>query len=135
MYVKDLRIFKGIDLKDIILVDNAVYSFGLQLNNGIPMTPFKENKNDNEFKFLKRFLLDIRNSPDFRETLKEAFHFDDLFHGNYNFDSFIEYYDYEDCEIEHENDEEWADNQEDLDSAGPQSHKRQEEMGCLTSRL
>ena len=29
VYIKDLRIFKNVALKDIILVDNAVYSFGL----------------------------------------------------------------------------------------------------------
>jgi CTD small phosphatase-like protein 2 len=29
VYVKDLRVFQGIDLKDLMLVDNAVYSFGL----------------------------------------------------------------------------------------------------------
>jgi hypothetical protein len=28
-------------MKDMILVDNAVYSFGMQLSNGIPITPFK----------------------------------------------------------------------------------------------
>ena len=26
-YIKDLRIFEGVDLKDIVIVDNAVYSF------------------------------------------------------------------------------------------------------------
>lgn len=41
VYVKDLRIFKNIPLKDIILVDNAVYSFGDQIENGIPITPYK----------------------------------------------------------------------------------------------
>jgi TFIIF-interacting CTD phosphatase-like protein len=28
IYIKDLRMFDGIDLKDIVIVDNAVYSFG-----------------------------------------------------------------------------------------------------------
>jgi CTD small phosphatase-like protein 2 len=27
VYIKDLRIFEGVDLNDIVLVDNAVYSF------------------------------------------------------------------------------------------------------------
>jgi TFIIF-interacting CTD phosphatase-like protein len=27
-YVKDLRILKGRNLKDVIIVDNAVYAFG-----------------------------------------------------------------------------------------------------------
>jgi CTD small phosphatase-like protein 2 len=28
VYIKDLRVFKGRDLKDLLIVDNAVYSFG-----------------------------------------------------------------------------------------------------------
>jgi CTD small phosphatase-like protein 2 len=48
--VKDLRIFKNRNLKDIILVDNAGYSFGFQINNGIPIIPFYNNKKDRELK-------------------------------------------------------------------------------------
>ena len=28
VYIKDLRVFKNRDMKDMIIVDNAVYSFG-----------------------------------------------------------------------------------------------------------
>ena len=28
VYIKDLRVFRNRDLKDMIIVDNAVYSFG-----------------------------------------------------------------------------------------------------------
>lgn len=42
IYVKDLRIFKDFELTDIVLVDNAVYSFGAQLDNGIPIIPFRD---------------------------------------------------------------------------------------------
>lgn len=41
VYVKDLRIFdKCRKMEDIVIVDNAVYSFGYQLENGIPIIPF-----------------------------------------------------------------------------------------------
>jgi CTD small phosphatase-like protein 2 len=46
VYIKDLRVFKNRELKDMIIVDNAVYSFGAQLSNGIPITPFKDDKED-----------------------------------------------------------------------------------------
>ena len=45
VYIKDLRIF-DIDMNDIILVDNAVYSFGYQLDNGIPIIPFRDDPKD-----------------------------------------------------------------------------------------
>ena len=121
MYVKDLRIFKNVDLKDIILIDNAVYSFGVQLANGIPTTPFKEDKNDREFRFLKRYLLEIRNCEDFRDHLRAAFQLEDLFYGDYNFEDFIDYYDYEECEIEQDMDDEYELEQERLRSAAPPS--------------
>jgi CTD small phosphatase-like protein 2 len=43
MYVKDLsRINRP--LKDTVLVDNAAYSYCMQLNNGIPILPFYDGK-------------------------------------------------------------------------------------------
>lgn len=47
VHIKNLRILeKYRNLKDIVLVDNAAYSFGYQLTNGIPIIPFYDNKND-----------------------------------------------------------------------------------------
>ena len=48
IYIKDLRIFKGRNLKDIILIDNACYSYGYQIENGVPIIPYYDNKEDNE---------------------------------------------------------------------------------------
>lgn len=36
------------ELKDIILVDNLVHSFGLQIENGIPIVDFREDPKDRE---------------------------------------------------------------------------------------
>ena len=101
VYVKDLRVLKNVNMKDMVLVDNAVYSFGMQLSNGIPITPFKENKSDNEFLFLKRFLYDIREFDDLRQPIDAAFCLTELSKSEkYDLDDFIEYYDYEECEQE-----------------------------------
>ena len=49
VYIKDLRIFQNSrKIEDIIIVDNAVYSFGYQLENGIPIIPFYHDKEDVE---------------------------------------------------------------------------------------
>lgn len=39
-YVKDLRIIANRPLKDMVLIDNSVYSFAYQLSNGVPIVPF-----------------------------------------------------------------------------------------------
>lgn len=44
--IKDLRIIKNRQLSDIVIVDNLVHSFGLQIENGIPILDFTNNKHD-----------------------------------------------------------------------------------------
>ena len=38
-YVKDLRIFED-NLQNVVIIDNYVHSFGLQISNGIPILAF-----------------------------------------------------------------------------------------------
>ena len=75
--IKDLRIFKDIDLKNIILVDNSIYSFSNQLNNGILINSFYYDKNDvdlfNVMNYLKYY---IYNANDVREVNKQFFNFE-----------------------------------------------------------
>ena len=63
IFVKDLRIIKGVDLKDILLIDNSMYSFSAQLANGILINSFYNDKNDielfNVLGYLLNFLLKI----------------------------------------------------------------------------
>ena len=72
-YIKDLRVFKNVDLKNILLVDNAVYSFGLQLSNGIPIASFKEDPEDREFIYLIPHLDACAEYDDVREYNKHKF--------------------------------------------------------------
>lgn len=45
MYVKDLRVIDR-DLKNLVLVDNAAYSYAYQLENGIPILPYYSGQID-----------------------------------------------------------------------------------------
>ena len=59
-YVKDLDIFKkNYDLKNIIIIDNSVLSFAFHLNNGIPVIPYYDSKEDKELKLVALYLLSI----------------------------------------------------------------------------
>ena len=47
LYVKDLRLFaEQWSLNDIVLVDNSAYSFAFQVENGVPIVPFYDDKYD-----------------------------------------------------------------------------------------
>jgi CTD small phosphatase-like protein 2 len=58
MYVKDLRVIANRDLKKMVLVDNAPYSYYFQLDNGIPIVPFYDDSTDTELLTLHKFLME-----------------------------------------------------------------------------
>jgi CTD small phosphatase-like protein 2 len=70
-FTKDLNIFKGVcDLKDIVVVDCSVLGFGFFLDNGIPIIPFYDSKEDVELKLLSYYLVCISSNYDLRQALK-----------------------------------------------------------------
>ncbi len=73
VFIKDLRIVKNRSLKDMVIVDNAVYSFGLQLDNGIPILPYYDDKNDEELLHLCYYLKCLAKFRDIREQNRKAF--------------------------------------------------------------
>lgn len=64
--IKDLRIIKNRQLSDIVIVDNLVHSFGLQLDNGIPILDFTSNRNDRELLGLEKLLIELKSVEDVR---------------------------------------------------------------------
>lgn len=70
VYIKDLRVIGNRNMQDMILVDNAAYSFGYQIENGIPIVPFYENKTDQELKHLIPYLKFLSAAKDPREINK-----------------------------------------------------------------
>ncbi len=55
-YVKDLRIIKNVSLDNMVIIDNSVLSFAFHLENGIPILPYYQNKDDVEMDNLKNYL-------------------------------------------------------------------------------
>ncbi len=64
---------KETNQKDLILVDNASYSFLMQVYNGVPILPFYNNKKDKELYKLKNFLMKLRNVNDVRTHIRKHF--------------------------------------------------------------
>lgn len=65
-FIKDLRIIRNRDLRNVILVDNLAHSFGFQIDNGIPVLGWTEDKNDIELKELTDYLIQAAFVDDLR---------------------------------------------------------------------
>lgn len=74
VYIKDLRILGNRRLQDIVIVDNAAYSFGYQLDNGVPIIGWYEDPQDRELYNLVDYLRSATLAEDIRPVNKETFH-------------------------------------------------------------
>lgn len=75
MFVKDLRVINR-SLSELVLVDNAAYSYAFQVENGIPILPYYEGRNDYELSSLEKYLEGIILAKDVREINKKTFKLD-----------------------------------------------------------
>lgn len=73
VHIKDLRVIGNRNIKDVILIDNAAYSFGFQIENGIPIIPFYDNKADQELRHLIPYLKFLSSVEDLREINRQTF--------------------------------------------------------------
>jgi TFIIF-interacting CTD phosphatase-like protein len=75
IYIKDLKILEeGRSLKDVIIVDNTIQSFFLQLSNGLPIYDYTGDKAANVLPVLCDYLLQqIYPVPDIRVKIDKDF--------------------------------------------------------------
>ena len=59
----------------MLIVDNSCFSFSKNLNNGIPIIPYYDDKNDKELLYLAEFLKKLSLVEDVRNTLKKLFRY------------------------------------------------------------
>lgn len=73
VFIKDLRVIKNRELKNMIIVDNAAYSFAFQIENGIPILPFYDFKADRELVSLQEYLKKLTEVEDILEINRNTF--------------------------------------------------------------
>ena len=73
-YLKDLRIFENRKLSDIVIIDNLVLSFAFQLDNGIPIVSWYDDREDRELFNLISYLKVIESADDVRTVNRQTFH-------------------------------------------------------------
>lgn len=74
LYIKDLRVLANRRLQDVVLVDNAVYSFAYQLDNGVPIVSWFEDQEDRELLHLMKYLEVLATAEDVRQANRSTFH-------------------------------------------------------------
>lgn len=89
LYVKDLRVL-NCDLNSTLIVDNSIISFAFQLDNGIPIVPFYEDKEDVILPKIYDYLMSLKDLPDVRVKNKETFSLTQLY--SLNISRFLKYY-------------------------------------------
>jgi len=82
LYVKDLRIFKNLNLSNLVIIDNSVLSFSFHLDNGIPILPYYDNKEDTELLTLINYLNHLSKVDDIRVENKKYMSLDNLLKQN-----------------------------------------------------
>ena len=82
-FIKDLRIIRR-ELSQVVIIDNLVHSFGLQLENGIPILDYEGEAGDEELFYLTEYLLNLSRSPDheFVQTNKNYFKLQEILEAN-----------------------------------------------------
>ena len=73
VFVKDLRVLAGRHLSQVVIVDNAVHSFGYQLDNGVPITSWYDDYADRELLQVWQHLLRLAAQEDVRRLNAETF--------------------------------------------------------------
>jgi RNA polymerase II subunit A small phosphatase-like protein len=74
IYIKDLKILEeGRNLKDVLIIDNSIKSFYLQLSNGIPIYEYRGDKKDKVLESLTEYLLQFQTEFDVRNKVDTDF--------------------------------------------------------------
>lgn len=94
LFVKDLRVL-GCDLKSTVIVDNSIFSFASQINNGVPVIPFYDDKDDRIMPKIKDYLISLKDLDDVRTINMKTFSLKELY--DLEISNFLKYY-YDDFE-------------------------------------
>ena len=89
LYIKDLRVL-GRDLNKVVIIDNAVISFGFQLDNGIPILPFYDDYSDDCLYKISSYLKYLSCVEDMRFANNAKFGLLDMKESEFSI--FLEYY-------------------------------------------
>ena len=65
-------------MKDIIIIDNQLCNFALQIHNGVPIREFHGDKNDLVLNSLCNYLMEFKSENDVRTKISRDFNLSSL---------------------------------------------------------
>ena len=71
--IKDFRKFGNRKIEDMIIIDNYIYSYGCNLQNGIPIKPYIEGADDVELRFIADNLDGLKSFMDSAVYIDKVF--------------------------------------------------------------
>lgn len=74
VYIKDLRVLVNRSLAHTVIVDNAAFSFAYQLDNGVPIISWRDDKQDVELFNLIDYMKVLATAEDIRVVNASTFH-------------------------------------------------------------
>ena len=80
IYIKDLRIINNKSLNEIIRVDSLVHSFAFQIENGIPILPWKNDPFDCELTYLTKYLINLVQFSDLKKANHNFLRLSEIIH-------------------------------------------------------
>lgn len=74
-----MNYFVNADLDDMIIVDNIICSYCLNIENGIPIKPYSDSNEDYELEFLSRILSKIGDDESTIDFINREFGLDQFY--------------------------------------------------------
>jgi Dullard-like phosphatase family protein len=78
LYIKDLSIFDNRKMEDIVIVDNSIFCFANNISNGILISSFYNDENDDMLMNVVNYLGMLCQCTDVREENKKYFRFEEF---------------------------------------------------------
>ncbi|OMJ71766.1 hypothetical protein SteCoe_29939 [Stentor coeruleus] len=73
VFIKDLRVITNRCLENVVIIDNSAYCFAYQLDNGVPIVSWNDDKNDTELVNLTHYLSSLCFLKDVRVSNRDTF--------------------------------------------------------------
>ena len=78
--IKDFRVIRNRRPENIILVDNLIYSFAADLDNGIHIKSYVDGRDDYELEYLANVLEKLPYGTNIRQFIEKNFRFKQFYH-------------------------------------------------------